>query len=693
VNPTFPSFSPLYSDDPPALPVTGTGPPLDRQAYEESRVDLRALIHEIQTLCHSDVPRLEFYQGLLSRLIAALAAHGGAIWLVNAQSQVELECQTKLRETGLTDTDEQRDAHLQLLRRVIESGQPFTLEPRTSHEQIAGLNNPSEYMLLLCPLKSDQETIGVVAILQRPGGRPTVIRGWERFLGNMCALAGNFIKTHRLREYSAKQDLWTKLEQFARNVHRGLHPDDVAATIANEGRRLIECDRVTVALAHGTKAKIAAISGQDSFDKRANAIRLLTNLCAAVMRSGEPLWYFGDTHDLAPQVEQAIQDYVDEAHGKVVAVLPVRQPTPPDQIAGEVLGAVVIEQFEEAGNGDWLRERAGVVSAHAATALANALEHHSLFLLPVWKSIGKASWLVKARTLPKTVLVAGALVAAILALCIIPADFDIEAKGTLEPIVRRDVFAPWDGVVQQVAVDHGQNVAEGDTLLELKNTDLSVALTDLHGRLQATRNQIAAADQARSDSKLTDEQRKQLAGQVAQLTAVRRSLEQQLELLKEKAAQLHVASPIKGQVVTWQAQERLILRPVQRGQVLLTVANPDGPWNLELHVPEDKMGYVAQAARDAKQPLKVNYILATNPGAQRQGTVAEIHTTAELRGDEGNTVLVKSNLTKDGQELSQAERRPGASVTAKINCGRRSLGYVWFHDVWNFVQSKVLFRL
>jgi hypothetical protein len=37
--------------------------------------------------------------------------------------------------------------------------------------------------------------------------------------------------------------------------------------------------------------------------------------------------------------------------------------------------------------------------------------------------------------------------------------------------------------------------------------------------------------------------------------------------------------------------------------------------------------------------------------------------------------------------------RPGASVTARIDCGTRPIGYVWFHDVWEFVQTQVLFRL
>ena len=37
--------------------------------------------------------------------------------------------------------------------------------------------------------------------------------------------------------------------------------------------------------------------------------------------------------------------------------------------------------------------------------------------------------------------------------------------------------------------------------------------------------------------------------------------------------------------------------------------------------------------------------------------------------------------------------RPGATVVAHIDCGRRSLGFVWFHGIWETLEKKVLFWL
>jgi hypothetical protein len=84
----------------------------------------------------------------------------------------------------------------------------------------------------------------------------------------------------------------------------------------------------------------------------------------------------------------------------------------------------------------------------------------------------------------------------------------------------------------------------------------------------------------------------------------------------------------------------------------------------------------------------VEYILASEPGTTRTGEVREIHYSAEVRGEEGNTVLIKADIKQD----EVPKWRPGTTVSAKVHCGSRALGYVWFHDVLAFIQSRILFR-
>ena len=147
---------------------------------------------------------------------------------------------------------------------------------------------------------------------------------------------------------------------------------------------------MSVAIRKGNRCTIEAISGQDVFDKRSNTVRLLGRLASAVVATGEPVWYAGDTRDLAPQVEDAVQEYVDDAHSKMIAVLPLGRPKP-DEDADEQekddaegpVGALIVEQIEDNRVAPAMAQRIDVVCRHSSVAMANAMEHQSLFLMPV----------------------------------------------------------------------------------------------------------------------------------------------------------------------------------------------------------------------------------------------------------------------------------------------------------------------
>ena len=65
---------------------------------------------------------------------------------------------------------------------------------------------------------------------------------------------------------------------------------------------------------------------------------------------------------------------------------------------------------------------------------------------------------MQARTLPKTLAVlAGVLLLAAI-LIFVKKDFNMEARGELQPRIRQNVFADVDGTVEVVEVKHGQEV-------------------------------------------------------------------------------------------------------------------------------------------------------------------------------------------------------------------------------------------
>ncbi|MDZ4659648.1 MAG: biotin/lipoyl-binding protein [Bythopirellula sp.] len=704
------------SSDPAQATASSAQSAPDDDAVQRAKFEIQSLVQEVVELSRSEIEPNEFFAAMMDKSVSALAAVGGVVWMREENGPLKLEYQVNLRQTGLAESEAAQMQHGRMLTQLIEKGEPTIVPPHSGGgDGDDAAANPTAFLLVLAPIMSDRGVEGMIEIFQRSGGRPTTQRGYLRFLVQISELAGEFVKTRRLKHFTTKQSLWEQLEAFTTLVHKALDSRETAYTIANEGRRLIGCDRVTVVLRQGSKYQVSAISGQDTFDKRSNVVRLLRNLATTVSRTGDDLWFTGDTADLAPQVEKAVNAYVDESHTKQLAVLPLRESDKElddspeakrDKKAENILGAIVIEQLVDSRPPEGMLQRIEVVRRHSATALTNAQEFEGLFLLPLWRTLGKARVLVTARNLPKTILASIAIAAAIFALSTVPYDFTMVADGKLLPEIRRDVFAGIDGLVTEVPVVHGQTVKQGDLLAQMRSVDLEAQINQVDGEYQGLLEEIASTDRQRQ--MLTNNPQKdpveleQLTGTLAQLQKKRESLEKQRALMKEKEAQLSVTSPINGRVVTWKVRDLIENRTVHKGQRLMEVADPSSDWELEVYLPEAKMGHVVEYFQELRQKdpnakLEVSFILATHSAEHLSGTVEEIDTSAEVQGEKGNTVrMIVSFPQEDLKRLVKDpanELKVGADAKAKVMCGQRAVGYVLLHDLFEFVQSRILFRL
>lgn len=685
---------------------------LDPQLIEQTKQQIRSLVNEIAQLSKSDLAPEEFYGEFLPRVVSALAAIGGAIWTVEDQGRLALQYQINLQQTKLRESEEAQIQHGRLLHKTMSAGETILVPPHSGTGQSDEAANPTDFLLVLGPLKTELETIGIVEVFQRPDSGPNTQKGYLRFLRQMTDLAGDFFKSRQLRHFGDRQVLWSQLEEFTRVIHTSLDPRDTAYMIANEGRRLIECDRVSVAIRKGSKCKIEAVSGQDLFDKRSNTVRLLGELATAVVASEEPMWYSGDTSNMAPQVEDAVQEYVDDSHSKTVAVLPLFPPgneeeeDDPDkrEEPPAPIGALIVEQIEDARIPQRMIQRVDVVAKHSATALTNSLEHNSLFLMPVWRAIGKTQWVLRARTLPKTIAIAVAVLVVLIALCVVPYPFKARCPGTLEPVERQRVFAGLNGNVIEINVKHGSEVVapnpatgeKGTLLARLESTDLAIKIEENRGQLAETLEQLETIWFNLNKRDVANRQeRPQLEGRREELQKHLETLRAQEALLEQQRQDLDVRSPIDGEVITWKLEDRLLHRPVQQGNVLMEVANTKGDWDLELRMPEKRMGHIDRYLRELKETdpnasLKVEFILATHPNKTFHGRVMEINERAEVRDEEGVTVLIKADF-EDRDELPE-NLRPGAEVNAKIMCGYKPVGYVLLCDAIAYFQRNIAFR-
>ena len=701
----------------------------ESEEFERARREIHEFLTKLEQMAHREVAPAEFFGFIRDGVPRLMESVAEVIWLVGDGGQVEPICHAGIDLTGVSATPEDTEAHNTLVTGLFGSGAGMLVAPGASVSGPDGMAlaaNRTPLLVIAAPIDCTSGRAGLIELFHQ-SNQDDVQRGYLRFSEQVAGLAAIYLDRQRnnqqvaaqrqqLVESDVQQAALSQVERFSRAVHESLDPVATAFVLANEARRIIGCDRVSVLVKRGRILRLEAVSGQESVERRASAVQSIEGLARVVAKAGDPLWHPDANVEVLPQIEQELENYIDESHATALAIIPLEKPRPTavvkpggvDAVAvakaeaapastPEPIGALVAEWFSSNAFDGSKRARVELVAEHGKVALANALAHTSLPLYPLLNLLGKSKALTTARNLPKTVLAVLATLAALATLAFVPAELRLEGKGTLEPVHRREVFAQIDGVVEKVesGVEGGAEVAVGQLLASLRNRDLEVAIADVLGRKASTEEQLVSARRSLlEDSKISADEKLRLAGRRAQLEREVESLDAQLKLYAEKKKELDVRSPIAGVIVTWQVRDLLLLRPVEKGQVLMSVADKTGPWELEIKMPDDRLGHINRAAavaRQAGRELEVDYILATDPGTRHYGTVKEIHEQAEVRGEEGNTVLVR--VTIDPSRHEKEELGAGASVTARISCGRRSLGYVWFHDVLAFIQTQVLFRL
>ncbi|MCS7304003.1 MAG: efflux RND transporter periplasmic adaptor subunit [Thermoguttaceae bacterium] len=731
----------------PGHPVAGRMEPgaLRNDRRELGTEQLRGLADQIGQLVRSDLRPEEFYAEFLKRVVPALGADRGIIWTVQKAEPPRLVTEVQSGRDGLSAENPPPASsfqptrgqgaesaiscqvdwacqawHQELVRRATATplaAPPQRVEPATaagSDTPPAGgwpSKNPTGWLLLFAPIVTEAEQAVVVELVLSASCGLAAPR-YLRLLAQMAELASRYFRRRRLQQLQEEVVFWRQLEQFAQQVHARLEVAWAAYTLVNEGRRLLGCDRLSLLIKEAKGYRVAAISGSADFDPRSPALRLLRRLTQVVLDAHVPLYYDGNSDSLPPQVQSLVENYVDLTHTKALLILPLwpsekvlSQSTgpgvgeeeqsmaagsaEPDVAAGwgkvQPIGALVLEQYQAAEISAPMRQRLELLAQHGQIALSHALRYEGIFLRRVWEALGRQGWVVWSRSWPKWAWVAvGGLILTGL-LIWTPARLEIEATGTLEPVVRQDVFAGIDGRVEKVLVCHGDQVEgpepttgrPGTLLCMLRNYELEEEFARITGERATLEERLAAVSRALLERQLGPVESDRLSAEQAALRQRLQSLEAQLAVCRRKQEQLYIYSPIAGQVITWDVAGLLQHRPVQRGDRLLRIAKTDGPWQVELQVPEDRIGHVLRAKYQADGPLRVRFLLAADPTVSYEGQLVELDSTAQERPGGGRSILAKVQI-----EASQIHALvPGSQVRARVDCGRCSLGYRWFHDL------------
>lgn len=644
--------------------------------------ELDELIEGIAVASRSRISADEFYADAVGGLVRGVAGLGGAVWLAKPNEPPKLSYALNLARSGGPTPELAR--HGQLANLAMASAKAVLLPPSTTG--VPDVGRPDSLLLIGCRFSLDGGAFGVIELVHRPDSSPKAQEGYSHVVEVVAELAGEFHEREAIHQGKARLAKLGQFDEFCDRVHRSLDLRPTAFAIANEGRRLLGCDRVSVAARQRRKVRLMAVSGVDAVDRRSDSARALERLAKIVARTGQAIRFSGrggEGNEGAPEVQAAIRDYQEAAHSRSLAVLPLVVPEDRRKlpVVKRVVGALILESFG-AEFSDSFDACAETAVRHAAIALGNSLEMRMIPASGALRALGRIRWLI-----PKTLFVAVLIVTHVMAFLWIQKDFKIESRGKLQPVRRAEAFAAVDGAVVEVRMEHGQRVAAGDLLVKMRRPELELEFKRVSGELETARKRLASveAERLREASASESDRRRQgqLTGLEEELRGTIANLLDQNTLLARQREELDVRAPIAGTVLTWDPEQLLRGRPLRRGQAVATIGDLGGPWQIELHVPDDAAGHVAEARRAAESPLRVTFALAAEPERPLVGRLVRLGERTEVGDDERPFVLAIAEVNaEDARRFT-----PGTAVSAKIDCGRRSLIYVWFHGLIDTVSA------
>jgi hypothetical protein len=705
-------------------------------ALEQERRRLSKRLEEVSRLAESSASPVVFYSEMLKRLLESLAAPAGAVWTRTAQGNLQQQFQINLKEVGIDRNDESRTAHEELLRRIVSEPRAMHLMPRSGvgapQQGKPAAGNPTDFLLLLVPVMLGEQVGGILEVWVPPNRPQAAIAGFLQFMSLMAAQVAVYQRNQLMGVLTGQQQLWVQLEAFARQIHSSLNPIEVAYMIANDGRRLIECDRLSVAIRMASKARIAAVSGAEVVEKRSALVQRMRKLCDAVIRWGEKLTFNGVRDDgLPPRVLKALDAYLEVSSSKLLVVLPLRDEREGKDNRKPSRAALLMECFEPPAEVTQLNSRLDIIAKHATPALYNAIQHRRIPMRWVWMPMAALQEGLGGKGKAISALVIFGLSLLTAAMFLVPYPLKMDAKGELLPEVRRYIYSPVPGRVENFYVRPNENVPEEGALVQLFDFELFKKLNDV---------QTAASNAAREAESLERQSRREGLEEIKR-EDYRTKAEAQRHIERSKIAERDALVARTGAKTERQQWGKFDLKapgltPWERNRVLAqedggfrklewtvlsnnyrddwgnrqaTPADPllrlgakDGPWEIEMKIPQKHIGQVKKAFdRLHTDVLDVDFLLRSDPTRTYKGKLHKhkIGGEATPNRDDNNEsepyVLVYVDI--DDKDIDPAYRLPnsslvsGTEVHAKVRCGDHSLGYSLFYGVWEFLYEKVVF--
>jgi len=519
-------------------------------------------------------------------------------------------------------------------------------------EEAGGLyGQPARWHVLLLSMKGRLPSLTGVACLCDAQQKPL----------NQCndrlLLASGWIAEFELRQL--QQGLRHRIERLQGcaalldQIHASARFREAAMAFCNELASRFDLERVSLGVRRGPYIRLVAASGTEQINRKMDYVQFIEAAMEESADQQEPVIHPPPENlDTVSRAAGKLAHHVDAG---VVCTLPLIR----DE---RVEMALTLEASPER----W-------PSVAALEAIQTALNLAGPVLLRRYqedrwvgaKALAGTRRLAAAAVGPRHTwvkLIALAVFAVALFLLFAKGTYRVEGPFVIEPAAVQVIDAPYDGTLEAVHVEPGDEVTAGQELAQLRTTDLRLELLSQRAdRERYTRE----ADLAMREGKEAD---RQIA------LARRDQAEARIARLQADLDRAVMRSPMAGVVMQGDLRER-VGGTTQRGEVLMRLM-PAEALRGSIRVGEDQINDVRVGATGSLAP-------ASDPSLRLPITVQRISPMARVEGA-SNVFPVRVQI-----EAPPAWLAPGMEGVARIDVGERRYAWIWTREAVNWLRMQL----
>ena len=466
----------------------------------------------------------------------------------------------------------------------------------------------------------------------------------------LMAMAAQTIAQWQQTKSSLQQNVYSKNLRDAFEITQRLSQTqsspEAARLIVNQLQNCLGSDQVTLSLSKDASVvNISAVSGVEQVDERSEyAAQTIAALQQPLVQQAMVGFSLGQEKQSG--VDLALESYCNVNGCEAAVALPVFDAD--ENTIGSVLIACSGEQFVDSTFQAKCQQVVSLIAGHLPTVL-RANESLS-------KTVSNRLANLKSSATLQHFAIGVALVVGLL---LVPMPYRVWCDCNVQPVERRFVAAPYDGVLEQSLVRGGDQVAAAQVVARLDGRALRSELAGVQAEFDVAKKRrdlaLATGDVAQSQIAKSEMRRYQA----------------KVSILNQRLENLEVRSPIDGIVVAGDLAEA-VGAPLELGQTLFEIAPLDN-MVAEVGIPETEAEYV-------KPGMKVQLKFDSFPFKTFSAEIQRVHPRAENLNED--SVFVAEVVLENTDE----RLRPGMNGDAKISTGWSPLGWNLFHRPWESIR-------